>query len=40
MNAFENKQLNHHCVIEGGILVEECATVLKDFFKIKRLAKE
>ena len=39
MNAFENQQLNHHCAIEGGILAEECAAVLKDFFKIKRLAK-
>ena len=39
MNAFENTQLNHHCSIEGGVLAEECAIVLKDFFKIKRLAK-
>jgi len=39
INAFDNTQLNHHCSIEGGFLAEECATVLKDFFKIKRLAK-
>jgi len=39
MNAFENTQLNHHCAIEGGILAQECATVLKDFFKIMRIAK-
>jgi tRNA(adenine34) deaminase len=39
MNAFENTQLNHHCSIEGGVLAEEFATVLKDYFKIKRLAK-
>jgi tRNA(adenine34) deaminase len=39
INAFDNTQLNHHCSIEGGVLAEECATVLKDFFKIKRLAK-
>lgn len=40
MNAFENTQLNHHCAIEGGILAQECATVLKDFFKFKRIPKE
>lgn len=40
INAFENKQLNHHCTIEGGILADDCATILKDFFKIKRLVKE
>jgi tRNA(adenine34) deaminase len=39
INAFDNTQLNHHCSIEGGVLAEECATVLKDFFKIKRQAK-
>ncbi len=40
MNAFENTQLNHHCSIEGGIMAEECASILKDFFKIKRIVKE
>ncbi len=29
MNAFDNKSLNHHCKIEGGILEQECAKILQ-----------
>jgi tRNA(adenine34) deaminase len=36
LNVFDNRQLNHHCQIEGGILDHECGHVLKDFFKNKR----
>jgi tRNA(adenine34) deaminase len=40
MNVFENTQLNHHCQIYGGILENNSVQLLKEFFKIKRLAKE
>jgi len=32
LNLFDNPQLNHHTMVEGGVLAEECAQVLKDFF--------
>ncbi len=28
--------LNHHATIEGGVLAEECAKVLSDFFAARR----
>ena len=40
INVFENTKLNHHCKIEGGILAQDCITVLKEFFQKKRLTKE
>jgi tRNA(adenine34) deaminase len=40
LNVFDNKQINHHCQIEGGILDHECGEILKDFFKNKRLTQE
>lgn len=36
LNLFDNPQLNHHTMVEGGVLAEECAKVLKDFFKERR----
>jgi tRNA(adenine34) deaminase len=36
LNVFNESKLNHHAKIEGGILGEECAHLLKDFFRIKR----
>ena len=36
INLKGNKDLNHHCIIHGGILQKECKTLLQDFFKIKR----
>lgn len=36
LNLFDNPRLNHHTMVEGGVLVEECAQVLKDFFKERR----
>ena len=36
LNLFDNPQLNHHTIVEGGVLAEECAQVLKDFFKERR----
>lgn len=36
-NLFEQPNLNHHPEIVGGVLKEECSTLLSDFFKKKRL---
>lgn len=36
LNVFNENKLNHHTHIEGGILGEECAHLLKSFFRIKR----
>ena len=36
MNLFDNIQLNHHTMVDGGVLADECAQVLKDFFKERR----
>ena len=36
LKLFDNPQLNHHTMVEGGVLAEECAQVLKDFFKERR----
>lgn len=29
--------INHHILVEGGILAEECSDLLKQFFKARRL---
>lgn len=39
-NLFELTQWNHHPAFEGGILEEECSTLLKAFFKEKRRKKK
>ena len=36
VNLKENKELNHHCFIRGGVLEEESKTLLQNFFEIKR----
>lgn len=36
INVLEAKNINHHPSVETGILEEESATLLKDFFKQKR----
>ena len=36
-NLFEQPNLNHHPEIVGGVLKDECSTLLSDFFKKKRL---
>ncbi|MDC0127060.1 tRNA adenosine(34) deaminase TadA [Methylophilaceae bacterium] len=36
VNLKENKELNHHCVIHGGVLEKESKTLLQNFFKNKR----
>ncbi len=32
MNLLQMPQLNHRCEITSGVLAEECALILKDFF--------
>lgn len=36
LNLFENKQLNHHTGVQGGVLATECSHVLQTFFQQKR----
>jgi tRNA(adenine34) deaminase len=38
VDAFANGQLNHHTVVVGGVLEEECGAVLKSFFADRRRA--
>lgn len=40
VSLFDLPQWNHHPKWEGGILEEECSTVLKQFFKRKRELKK
>jgi len=35
-NFFEQGFLNHRVTVEGGLLAEECAQLLRDFFKARR----
>lgn len=39
LNIANNKKLNHRIEIKSGILSEECALLLREFFKRKRFAK-
>jgi tRNA(adenine34) deaminase len=36
INLFEQPQLNHHTEVCGGVLADDCATVLRDFFAERR----
>jgi tRNA(adenine34) deaminase len=36
LNLFAQPQLNHHTQVEGGLLAEECAALLGDFFRLRR----
>ncbi len=36
LNIVRNKKLNHHLEVKGGLLKEECGSLLKDFFRRKR----
>jgi tRNA(adenine34) deaminase len=36
-NILDNPALNHRCEVLGGVLKEECAELLKDFFRTCRL---
>ena len=36
LNLFDNSALNHHTVLHSGVLADECAQLLKDFFAERR----
>ncbi len=36
-NILDNPALNHRCEVLGGVLQEECAELLQDFFRTCRL---
>ena len=37
LNVLGDGRLNHHTAVTGGVLAEECAEPLKDFFKQRRV---
>lgn len=38
INLFESVKLNHHTQVVGGVLADDCASVLKEFFAERRAA--
>jgi tRNA(adenine34) deaminase len=36
INLFEQEKLNHHADVVGGVLADECGTLLKEFFAARR----
>lgn len=40
VNLFEQEKLNHHTEVVGGVLAEECGTLLKEFFAERRRASQ
>ena len=36
VNLFEEKRLNHHTLVEGGVLADECGALLSGFFSSRR----
>ncbi len=40
LNLFEQKKLNHHTELSAGVLADECATLLKQFFAERRQAQQ
>ena len=40
INLMNEEKLNHHTAMVGGILSEECAGILSEFFKARRLNKK
>jgi tRNA(adenine34) deaminase len=36
VDLFASRQLNHHTVVRGGVLAQDCGQVLKDFFAQRR----
>ena len=37
LNLFAERRLNHHTQVQGGVLADECAALLRDFFKPRRV---
>lgn len=40
LNILQNPSFNHQCVVESGLLHEECSEQLKRFFRYKRAGKD
>ena len=40
INLFEQPQLNHQTALQGGVLADECAALLKSFFSQRREEKK
>ena len=40
INVLEANNINHHPEVTGGVLEEECAIILKDYFRKKRELKK
>ncbi|WP_229217957.1 tRNA adenosine(34) deaminase TadA [Rugamonas apoptosis] len=38
VNLYDQVQLNHHTAIAGGVLADECGTMLRQFFAARRAA--
>lgn len=36
LNLFEEHRLNHHALVEGGVLAQECGALLSAFFASRR----
>jgi tRNA(adenine34) deaminase len=36
VDLFAQPRLNHHATVQGGVMLDECATVLRDFFRARR----
>lgn len=36
LNLFEEKRLNHHALVQGGVLAAECGALLSGFFASRR----
>ena len=39
LNIVNHEKLNHRVIVEGGILAQECGTLLSEFFEKKRRSK-
>lgn len=40
LDMFAEQRLNHHAIVTGGVLAEECGTMLSHFFAQRRLQKK
>lgn len=40
VDVFAEPRLNHHCEIVGGVLADECAALISDFFESRRQQKK
>jgi tRNA(adenine34) deaminase len=36
MNLFEDQRLNHHALLQGGVLAADCGALLSGFFASRR----